>query len=116
MTITVNSDELLISYKEMTDEIDQIIFDEVKNLRNDLKEIGEKIKVTRHFKNSIMATKKTKYGWVIHMKAKYSSILWAGRRQIDGRYYGSLGWYNGGEPMLRKMGNDITRRVKDVRR
>jgi len=114
--IVANSDNIIIAYEEMTKEIDQIIFDEVKNLRSDLEDIGEKIRVTRNFKNGIMATRKTNYGWVIQMKAKYSSILWAGRRTIGGREYGSLGWYNGGAPMLEKMGNDITRRVNDVKR
>jgi len=114
--VVANSDNIIIAYEEMTKEIDQIIFDEVKNLRNDLKDIGEKIRITRNFKNGIMATRKTNYGWVIHMKAKYSSILWAGRRPVGNRWYGSLGWYEGGAPMLEKMGNDITRRVNDVRR
>jgi len=109
-------DTIVLDFEKMTKEIDQIIGEEVHNLFNDLKQKGEDVHDTRHFKNSIMSPRKTSYGWVIHMKAKYSSILWEGRRQIGNKFYGSVNWFNGGAPMLQKTANDITREVDNVRR
>ena len=109
--ITIQSD-LVLKFDELTEEIDQLISDEVDILFDDLKQIGEKIKITSNFKIGIMAPRKTGYGWMIHMKAKYSSILWDGRDETLKQ--GSKGWYYGGEPMLKKMGNDIRRKTDAI--
>ena len=64
---------------------------------------------------SIVAPKRVgKWDWKIQLKAKYSTILWNGRRKIGDRYYGSEKWSGGGEPILRKLENDIIKRCDNV--
>jgi len=109
--VTIQSD-LVLKFDELTEEIDQIIGEEVHQLFNDLKQRAEYIHDTRFFKNSIMAPRKLGSNWKIALKAKYSSILWAGRDETLKQ--GSKGWYYGGEPMLKKMGNDIRRKADAI--
>ena len=107
--------DLVLVFKELTEEIDQVIGEEVHNLFNAIKQKGEDVHDTRFFKNSIKAPRRVgKMDWRIELKAKYSSILWSGRRKVGNRYYGSVNWYAGGLPMLKKMENKIVRRTDNV--
>jgi len=113
-SVKVVSDNLVLKFNELTEELDQIIGEEVHELFNALKEKGEDVHDTRHFKNSIKAPVKRGENWRIVLKAKHSSILWSGRRAVAGRWYGSENWAGGGEPMLQKTGNNIERKARNV--
>ena len=103
-----------IKLKEMTDELDHIIGNEVMKLYNDIDQKGRDVWKTGHFHGSIKAPVKIGHNWRIVLGAKYSSILWAGRDMIGGRAYGSENWAGGGEPMLQITSNNIIRRANNV--
>ena len=110
--VSVQTDLVLV-FKELTEEIDQVIGEEVHNLFSAIKQKGEDVHDTRFFKNSIKAPRRVgKMDWRIELKAKYSSILWAGRD--NDLKQGSLNWYDGGAPMLRDMERTITRRTDAI--
>lgn len=109
----VNS-TLSLAFKELTDEIDRIIGDEVHMLHRDIVQKGQDVWDTGNFKRKIQAPMRTGDGWRIALRATYSDILWRGRRVIGGRAYGSLKWYGGGQPMLKKTELNIIRRANNV--
>ena len=45
--------------------------------------------------------------WTIKNPMHYASELWRGRREINGRMYGSDQWPEGGEPMLQKFNKEL---------
>lgn len=113
--VEVDSSELLLAYDEITEELDQIIGEEVMALHAEIVQKGQDVYDTGNFKRKIQAPKRLgKYGWSIALKAKYSSILWRGRRTIGNKEYGSLKWYGGGMPMLYKMQSKIRQRFENV--
>jgi len=113
--INVTSD-LTLAFEEVTEEIEQIIGEEVHNLFRGLKQAGRDVHDTWHFMRSIKAPVKNGYNWKIELKAKYSSILWRGRHKVGNKEYGSLKWYNGGQPMIYKMEREIERRTNDIQK
>ncbi|MDM5264682.1 hypothetical protein PF327_10795 [Sulfurovum sp. XTW-4] len=50
-----------------------------------------------------------KLSWTIFNPQSYSSILWAGRKVINDRTYGSEQWPEGGEPMVDKLREDLSK-------
>ena len=105
--------DLVLVFKELTEEIDQIIFDEVNELHQAIDKKGEDVRDTGFFKISIKAPRRVgKMDWRIELKAKYSSILWAGRD--ESLKQGSNNWYFGGAPMLKTMENKIVRRTDAI--
>jgi len=135
-------------FEKLTEELELIIQDEVVALQSELIVIGEKIHVTRNFKNSWTDVKKLgDMSWEFFNKADYASILARGRRGQHGglgwavkptrtgslygagntgatvsswkesknRAYGSLGWAEGIDPMIKKLEDTIQKRVDDVR-
>ena len=53
--------------------------------------------------------------WQIYNPVEYSSILFAGRRTVNGKTYGSLQWFDGGDGMVAKTDNNITRRLNNIK-
>ena len=115
--ISIDTHNLTLAFDELTEEMNDIIGQEVHTFFGLLKKKGWDVRDTHFFFRSITAPiKKSKWEWQIQLKAKYSTILWNGRRKVGGRYYGSKKWSGGGEPMLRKLENDIIRRTDNVQR
>ena len=102
------------AFEDVTEEIQQIIYDEVNQLAKDVKKKAWDVRDTRHFWKEVGVARRTNFGWRIRLKAKYSSILWSGRRKVGNRYYGSENWAGGGEPMMQLMENKIVRRTDNV--
>ena len=71
---------------------------------------------TGTFKASWSIDKKSPLHWVIANTVEYASILWAGRRTVGGRAYGSEQWVHGGDPMLKQTDIAIDRRMKGIKR
>jgi len=111
-----NSAKLVVEFDELTDEIALVIKQEMFMLYKDLQQKGADVHDTWNFHDLINAPKKTSYGWLIHLRAKYSDILWRGRRTIGSKSYGSLKWFAGGAPMMAKTENKIAERLKNVKR
>ena len=51
----------------------------------------------------------------IYNAISYSSIIFAGRRVVNGKAYGSLQFPLGGDPLVAKTDNNITRRMKNIK-
>ena len=107
MNAYVASDIDLV-FKELNQQVYDIIEDEVIQLHNDLIDVGERIRQTGNFKNSFsQITKHSNWQWEISNEAPYASILARGRLKVGGRWYGSVGWAKGLTPMLRKAERNI---------
>ncbi len=52
-------------------------------------------------------TRPDPFNWKIENNMKYASILWWGRREMNGKMYGSDQWPAGGEPMLERFKFDL---------
>lgn len=48
-----------------------------------------------------------KLSWTIKNPMNYASFLWIGYRTINGHHFGSLQWFEGGEPMLKKFNEEL---------
>ena len=107
--------DLDLDIKEMTEEIDKIIGEEVHRFYNELLDKGRDVWDTGHFFRSFKDPVKTSEGWKITNTADYSPVLARGRRTINGRAYGSLNWFNGLNPMLAKLGRDIIKRTDRIK-
>jgi len=44
-----------------------------------------------------------KLKWRVTNNMDYASILWRGRRNVGGKWYGSEKWSQGGEPELQRL-------------
>jgi hypothetical protein len=44
-----------------------------------------------------------KLKWRVKNNMDYASILWRGRRNVGGKWYGSEQWAQGGEPELKRL-------------
>ena len=108
--VKVDTHELELGIKKINDEINQIIKEEVHTLYGELVDIGERVRVTGHFKKSFVAPKKHQWGWRIRNTALYSSILAYGR--IGSR--GSKKWSLGLQPCLNRTKRNILKRTKGI--
>ena len=68
------------------------------------------------FKASWSIDRKSPLRWTIVNTVNYASILWAGRRTVGGKAYGSEQWVHGGDPMLKQTDIAINRRMKGIKR
>ncbi len=59
------------------------------------------------FRSDWKMTRPDEFNWKIENNMQYASILWYGRRELNGRMYGSDQWPLGGEPMLAKFKYDL---------
>jgi len=64
---------------------------------------------TGEFRDDWRLVRTDNFTWTITNNMEYASILWAGRREYEGRMYGSDQWPKGGEPMLKKFEYDMER-------
>lgn len=48
-----------------------------------------------------------KMSYVVYNNMNYASILWRGRRKVNGRWYGSEQWKDGGDPLLDTLREDL---------
>jgi len=109
--------DVSLAFKELTQEIEDIIADEVFTLYSDLINIAEKIHDTRAFKRGFTSPNKiTPYKWRITNTADHAIVLAQGRHRIGGKEYGSLGWHGGLAPMLKKLERDIINRTDKVKK
>lgn len=58
---------------------------------------------TGEFKGSWKLKTNSRWDWTIENNQKYASILARGRRNINGKWYGSEQWANGLTPMLERF-------------
>jgi len=72
---------------------------------------------TGMFKKSWVLQKKSIDGmkWRISNPLEYASILYDGRRVVNGRAYGSEQWLFGGSPMLERTNIAINAKLKRIR-
>ncbi len=71
---------------------------------------------TGNFKAGWQMKKVSDLHFLIYNPVKYASILWAGRRTVGGKAYGSEQWTNGGDPMLKQTDISISRRMQGIKR
>jgi len=64
---------------------------------------------TGAFRDDWRLVRTSKLTWTITNNMEYASLLWYGRREVNGRWYGSNQWKKGGEPMLKKFEYDMER-------
>lgn len=98
-------------------EAEKIVAQEAIGLHADLKSASPT--KTGDFKANWNIVKKSGsigMAWTIFNPMEYASILWAGRRVVNGRSYGSEQWLQGGDPMLQQTDLAINRRMKAIRR
>lgn len=64
----------------------------------------------------LIPTKPDDMGFAIVNTVPYSWYIWRGRRQVNGKWYGSLkGWGPiGGQPLVDRMAEEIQRRLDEV--
>lgn len=106
---------LTLSFKELTDELNDIIDVEVKKFFS-------YIYTANPVDTGDMKGKWTfspyahEWVWNAHNSADYADIIGAGRRKVGNRWYGSIqGWGNAGiNTVLLKLGNIIERKTKNV--
>jgi len=107
---------LSVEFDIISKEIVDIVEDEVVALQNDLIDVGQAVWDTGEFKNSFAPLKKLSWAsWVIRNDAEHSSILARGRRQVNGKWYGSLNWVDGLDPMIKKLNDNIERATNALR-
>ena len=112
----VTSYSLTLVFDELTEDMHEIVDDEVVALQNALYVVGEDVRDSGNFKKSFAPLDRVgKWHWRIVNDALYSDILARGRRVVNGRAYGSLKWYHGISPMIKKTEKNIEKRVKNVR-
>ena len=117
---TITSDIDLV-FKELNDEVYDIIKEEVVNLHNDLIDVGEAVRDTGNFKNSFAPIQNSsRWTWSIDNDAHseegyyYASLLARGRLKVGGKWYGSKAWSKGLTPMLRKTNRTIEERADKI--
>ena len=104
------SKSVSFEFDMLSSKIIDIVEDEVMALQNDLIDVGQDVWDTGEFKGSFAPLKKTsEVSWVIENYAEHSSILARGRRQVNGKWYGSLNWVDGLDPMIEKLNAKIER-------
>lgn len=84
--------------QKFASQIGRIVADETKKLFSDLVANSPVAKGT--FKSAWTIAKDESFAWTIHNPMQYASILWDGRRSVEGIMRGSEQWPQGGEPML----------------
>jgi len=105
-----------LGFKEISEALDLIIGQEVHNMYSDLINIAEDIHVTRAFKKGFIAPRKINaHDWKITNTAPHAIVLAQGRHTINGKAYGSLGWYRGIDGNLIKLKADIQKRWREVK-
>lgn len=113
--VTVDAHEIVLGVKHITEQMDIIIGRGVHNLYEKLIQVGEDVHNTRNFKNSFVAPVKINtHDWQIRNTADYSVVLSQGRHKVGGKWYGSLKWYYGLDPMLIKLKHDIINKFDEV--
>lgn len=55
--------------------------------------------------------KEKENGWRISNNMEYAITLWNGRRKVGKRWYGSLQWPEGGDPMLQELNGRLQKRL-----
>ena len=70
---------------------------------------------TGNFKAGWQMKKINDLHFQIYNPVSYASILFAGRRTVNGKTYGSLQWFDGGDGMVAKTDNNITRRLNNIK-
>lgn len=104
--------DVSLAFEKLTEDISEIIEDEVIRLHNDLIDVGERVRDTGNFKESwLPIQKRSPFKFTLHNSAEYASILARGR---VGRY-GSKKWARGISPMLKEFEKNIEKKADDVR-
>ncbi len=70
---------------------------------------------TGNFKAGWQIKKINDLHFQIYNPVEYSSILWGGYRNVNGVNRGSRQWMDGGDPLLAKTDNNITRRLDKIK-
>ena len=111
-----SSYSITVAFDKLTEEMNDIIDDEIVALQNALYVVGEDVRDTGNFKRSFAPLERVnKWHWRIVNDATYADILARGRRPVNGRMYGSDKWFHGISNMLKKTEKNIEKRVKNVR-
>ena len=110
-----------LEFAHLTEEIEEIMEEEMVNLHNDLIDVGEAVRDTGNFKMSFSKVQNLKpYVWSIENDAHsergfhYASILARGRMNVGGKWYGSIHWAKGLTVMVRATERAIQRRVSEL--
>jgi len=103
--------------KAIEQEAEKIVTQEALGLKADL--VSASPTKTGDFQSAWVIVKKSGLSglaWTIFNPMEYASVLWAGRRVVNGRAYGSEQWLLGGDPMLQQTDLAISRRMKGIKR
>ena len=114
--MAVMTQRLTVEFDIVSDEIAEIVEEEVIELHNRLIDAGQAVWLTGNFKNMFAPViKMSAYSWRIENDADYADILARGRRQVGGRWYGSTKWSEGLDPMIAEMVKNIEDKANAIR-
>jgi len=117
MGIGVAEKQFTVAFQDASDEVLEIIEDEVVTLHNKMIDAGQAVWLTGLFKNSFSPIQKlSSTHWRIENDTDYASVLFRGRRMVNGRWYGSEKWAGGIDPMIAFMENEVIRKTNAIRR
>ena len=111
--------DLDLVFKELNQQVFDIIEEEVIQLYNDLIDVGENVRDSGNFKSSFSkAVKLSNWKWEIKNEADYASILARGYLPCEScknpRMIGSPKWEKGLDPMLRKVNRNIKEKTDKI--
>ena len=95
------------------DTAEEIIASEALALKADLVVVAPVD--TGTFRNAWKIDRVSRLEWRISNRMEYASILFAGRRTVDGVIRGSVQWPGGGDPMVEATNNSIERRLGRIK-
>lgn len=106
-----------VAFEELTKEIDVAIGREVQRFYVLLKEgVARDVWLEGDFFKGFKDPKRIgEYSWEIINTAPHAVVLARGRRTINGKAYGSKKWYNGLNPMLKKLEADIIKATDKIK-
>ena len=112
----VTSYSLTLVFDELTEDMHEIVDDEVVALQNALYVVGEDVRDTGNFKRAFAPLDRMgEWKWKIVNDAIYADILSRGRRSVGGRMYGSEKWSGGINPMIEKTEKNIKDKTDAIR-
>ena len=108
---------LVLELDSLTDEMLDMVEDEVFILHNKLLDAGQAVWLSGDFRNGFAPVERlSDTHWIIKNDVDYASILANGRVNVGGRWYGSIKWEHGIDPMLAKMEETINAKQSRMKR
>ncbi len=111
--------DLLNEFDEIIEKQDNILFEVSTNLlstmRISARRGGGSPVDTGHFRSSWTEVEKRQDGYQFTNTATYADVLAGGRREVNGKWYGSRQLPNGIKPIIQKHDEILTKKLKGIK-